>query len=189
MTDTLFIVSRDGTNFHVWPEAFVRPGIDRRGSWFYGDAKVALGFVETQSSLHESAPNELSFFVQENGRIEEPGQLRRHTLRLDGFASLNAPLQGGIAVTKALVFRGHQLKINFSTSAGGSLRVELQDIDGEPIDGFAMENCDLLYGDQIDRAVSWNGGTDVNELVGQPVRLRFELKDADLFSLRFALKP
>ena len=101
LTDTLFIVSRDGVQFHVWPEAFVRPGIHRRGSWFYGDAKVALGFVETRPSLHESAPNELSFYVQENGRIDDPGQLRRYTLRLDGFTSLNASLEGGTAVTKA----------------------------------------------------------------------------------------
>ena len=41
LTDTMFIVSRDGERFFVWPEAFVRPGIKRRGSWFYGDTKVA----------------------------------------------------------------------------------------------------------------------------------------------------
>jgi len=47
LTDTLFMVSRDGTRFYVWPEAFVRPGIQRRGNWFYGDSGIALGFAET----------------------------------------------------------------------------------------------------------------------------------------------
>ena len=100
------MVSRNGVQFHVWPEAFVRPGIQRRGNWFYGDAGIALGFAETRANFHESAPNEMSFYVKENGRIEEPGQLRRSTLRLDGFASLNASLKGGTAVTKPLVFEG-----------------------------------------------------------------------------------
>ena len=185
LTDTLFIVSRDGAQFHVWPEAFVRPGIQRRGNWFYGDAGIALGFAETKSSFHEGAPNELSFYVKENGRIEEPGQLRRYTLRLDGFASLNASLKGGTAVTKQLVFEGDRLEINFSTSAGGSLRVEIQDADGKAKPGFAMSDCNLLYGDQLDRVVSWKPGADVSQLAGQSVRLKFELKDADLYSFRF----
>ncbi|MBC8290026.1 MAG: hypothetical protein H8E37_06890 [Planctomycetes bacterium] len=179
------MVSRDGVQFRVWPEAFVRPGIQRRGNWFYGDAGIALGFAETKSSFHEGAPNELSFYVKENGRIEEPGQLRRYTLRLDGFASLNASLKGGTAVTKPLVFQGDRLEINFSTSAGGSLRVEIQDGDGKAKPGFAMSDCHLLYGDQIDRVVSWKSGTNVSQLAGKPVRLRFELKDADLYSFQF----
>ena len=29
--------SRDGLNFNLWPESFIRPGIQRPGSWFYGD--------------------------------------------------------------------------------------------------------------------------------------------------------
>ena len=185
LTDTMFIVSRDGERFYVWPEAFVRPGIKRRGSWFYGDAKVALGFVETSSSFQQGAPNELSFYVQENGRIDDPGQLRRHTLRLDGFASLNANLEGGTAVTKPLAFEGNRLEINYSTSAGGSMRVEIQDADGKPIPGFAMSDCDLLYGDQLDRIVSWETVADVRHLSSQPLRLKFELKDADLYAFQF----
>ena len=132
-----------------------------------------------------TAPNELSFYVKENTRIEEPGQLRRYTLRLDGFASLGAPLKGGTALTKPLVFEGDRLEINFSTSAGGSMRVEVQDTQGKPIPGFMLDDCHLQYGDQLDRIVSWKSGTDVSKLEGKPVRLRFELKDADLYSFRF----
>lgn len=164
LTDTLFMVSRDGVQFDVWREAFVRPGIQRRGNWFYGDAGIALGVAETTSSFHEGTPNEMSFYVKENGRIEAPGQLRRCTLRFDGFASLNASLEGGTAVTKPLLFQGDRLEINFSTSAGGSLRIEIQDAAGKAIPGFTMSDCNLLYGDQPDRTVSWKAGTDVSEL-------------------------
>ena len=44
---------------------------------------------------------------------------------------------------------------------------------------------DRPYGDQIDRVVSWKSGTDVSQLAGKPVRLKVELKDADLYSFRF----
>ena len=93
---------------------------------------------------------------------------------------------GGTLVTRPLTFDGSQLEINFSTSAAGSVRVELQDAAGQPIPGFALTDCDLQYGDQLDRVVSWKSEDDVRRLVGQPVRLRFELKDADLYSFRFA---
>jgi len=33
--------------------------------------------------------------------------------------------------------------------------------------------------------IRWNGGADISSLAGQPIRVRFELKDADLHSLQF----
>jgi hypothetical protein len=42
-----------------------------------------------------------------------------------------------------------------------------------------------MYGDQIEQAVAWSGSTDISRLAGQPVRLQFALKDADVYSLRF----
>ncbi len=32
---------------------------------------------------------------------------------------------------------------------------------------------------------AWVGGSDFGQLAGQTIRLRFEMKDADLYSLRF----
>ncbi len=185
VTDVLFMTSRDGEHFSVWPEAFIRPGIQRPGTWYYGGAWYTLGLVETASALG-GAPNELSCYIQEGTTRNGPGRLRRHTLRLDGFSSVYAPLGGGTMVTRPLTFAGQRLEINFSSSAGGRLRVEIQDQAGRPIPGFALGDCHLQYGDQLDRVVSWRGGDDVGALAGRPVRLRFELKDADLFALRFA---
>jgi hypothetical protein len=182
--DTLFMAGRDGTTFHVWPEAFIRPGIQRPGSWFYGQGGTARGMVETPSTF-VGGPPELSFYVKDNARSGGPYRLRRYNLRLDGFASLYAPLTGGTVTTKPLTFTGSQLEINFSTSAGGRLRIELQDAEGTPCPGFSLDDCDLQYGDQHDRVVSWNGETNVRFLAERPVRLRIELKDADLFSFQF----
>ncbi len=36
-----------------------------------------------------------------------------------------------------------------------------------------------------DRAVTWKTGSDVGRLAGKPVRLHFQLKDADLYAFWF----
>ena len=78
-----------------------------------------------------------------------------------------------------------QLMINFATSAAGSLKCEIQDEAGQPIQGFSLKECDELYGDSVERSLSWNGSRELKSLAGRPVRLRFVLRDADLYSLRF----
>ena len=57
---------------------------------------------------------------------------------------------------------------------------------GRALPGFALDDMDTLYGDQLDETISWKGGGDLSALIRTPVRLRFELRDADVFSLRFA---
>jgi hypothetical protein len=188
ITDVLFMASHDGRGFFVWPEAFVRPGIQRPGTWYYGGAWAALGFAET-ASPYPSGPPELSIYVQEaDGPVtveSTRGAVRRHTLRLDGFASVHAPLTGGRLVTKPFVFAGDVLAINFSTSGGGRMRIGLADAAGEPVAGRSLDDCDLVYGDEHDRVVSWGGAETLADLAGQPVRLVVELKDADLYAIRF----
>jgi hypothetical protein len=111
-------------------------------------------------------------------------KLRRYTLRLDGFASLSARSRGEF-VTKSLTFRGKELALNFSTSAAGHLRVELQDGDGRPLPGFGLADSDELFGDTLQRVVTWQNKSDVSALAGRPIRVRMAMHDADLYSLRF----
>lgn len=186
-TDGMFMSSRDGLKFDIWPESFIRPGIQRPGSWFYGDNYQNWGIVETRSHL-EGAPNELSFYVSEAGRQKNGNRLRRYTLRIDGYVSVTAPLARGELRTRALRFDGSQLAINFSTSAAGSVQVEIQDAGGKPVPGFALADCHEQLGDELERIVSWKSGSNVSELCSKPVRLRFVLRDADLYSFQFTQK-
>ena len=181
-SDTGLITSRDGRRFKVWPEAFIRPGLVQKGRWVYGDNFQALGILETESTT-AGAPNELSVYVSE-GLWRTVG-LRRYTLRIDGFVSVNAPLSGGEFVTRPIKFQGKELVMNFSTSAAGSVRVEIQTADGKQIQGCALEDCPEIFGDEIERVVTFKGGSDVGQQAGKPIRLRFVLKDADLYSFRF----
>ena len=77
------------------------------------------------------------------------------------------------------------LVLNYSTSAAGSIRVEIQDADGTPIPGFTLDEFPERYGDEIEGVMEWKGGADVRSLAGRSVRLRFLLKDADVYSLQF----
>ncbi len=185
LTDAMFMSSRDGHTFNMWPESFVRPGLRPEGNWVYGDGFPSWGIVKTPSPI-KGAPDELSIYVSEGVWRGESMNLRRYTLRVDGFACVQAPLSGGELVTKPLIFAGSRLRVNFSASAAGSVQVEiLRDQMDEPIAGFGLNDCVELLGDDLERVVRWSGGVDVSRLEGVPVRLRFVLRDADLYAFQF----
>jgi len=106
-------------------------------------------------------------------------------IRTDGFVSAQATYESGSLITKPIVFEGERLVTNYATSAAGSVRVGVQDLSGAPLRGFRISECPEMYGDEIEQVVSWNDGSDVSTLAGKPVRLRFVMKDADLYSIRF----
>lgn len=184
VTDGLFMSSRDGKLFQRWSEAFLRPGREAEGRWIYGDNYQSYGLFETKSEL-AGAPHEISLHFNEGAWRDEMHRLRRYTIRLDGFVSLHAPLDGGEWITKPIRFSGERLTVNYATSAMGSLRVEIQDGDGTPIPGWSLAEADELFGDNVDQTVSWNEKTDVGQLAGKTIRLRFQLRDGDLYSFQF----
>ena len=184
VTDALFMTSRDGLTFKRWGEAFIRPGPRQHESWVYGDNFVFWGMVETASAV-EDTPAELSLYATE-GYWEGVGTaVRRYTLRIDGFVSAHAPLQAGELVTKPLTFEGGNLSINAETSGAGGVQVELQRPDGTPIPGYSLSGCPSIPCDSLNHVVRWDHGGDVRELAGQPIRIRFVLSDADLYSFQF----
>ena len=184
LTDGLFMSSRDGRTFHRWGEAFIRPGLRTTDNWAYGDNYQCWGLVETKSAIAD-APEEISLYATEGYWLGNANKLRRFTIRKDGFVSMHASFAGGGFTTKPITFQGHRLVLNFSTSAAGAIRVEIQNADGKPIDGFSLKDCSEVFGDDLDRTVTWKHGSDVSKLAGRGVRLRFTLSDADLYSFRF----
>ena len=178
-SDAVLLSSRGGTAYdRTFLDAFLRPGLGLE-NWVSRSNYPALNIVETGAA-------EMSFYVIRN--YGQPSNyLRRYTLRPDGFASIHAPYGGGELLTRPLRFAGSQLMLNFSTSAPGGIRVEIQSAaTGAPMPGFALADSVESIGDQLDRAVAWKTmGKDVSRLAGQTVRLRVVMMDADLYSLRF----
>lgn len=186
VTDAVFMSSRDGVSFNRRAEAFIRPGPRRRESWVYGDNFIFWGLYETPSAV-EDAPAELNLLAVDGYWEGEDTAFRRYTLRVDGFVSLAAPWAGGQLLTRPFIFRGGSLSVNAETSAFGSFQVEIQDGAGRALPGFSLDDCEPIFGDTPDFTVRWKSpaGGDLRPLAGRPVRLRFRLCDADIYSFRF----
>jgi hypothetical protein len=100
--------------------------------------------------------------------------------------SVNAPLAGGEVITKPLTFEGGNLALNVETSGAGGVQVEIQDADGHPLEGHTLADCPAIFCDRVRHVVRWNDrGGDLRALAGKQLRLRFVLRDADLYAFQF----
>ncbi len=177
LSEGVFMTSRDGLHWHRHMEAFIRPGLgaDR---WTERSFMVARGLIPTSE-------REISVYWMEHYR-RPTVRIVRGTVRTDGFVSVNAPYHGGEMVTKPFTFEGSRLVLNASTSAAGSIRVEMQDADGRPLPGLTLADCPEIYGDELELPVPWPPQARLSGWAGTPVRLRFVMRDADLYAMRFA---
>ena len=176
-SEPVLMTTRGGTRYDTtFREGFIRPGPGPL-NWVTRTNYPLRGVVPT-------GPHEISIYVSRH--FYQPSwHIRRYVLRLDGFASVNAPYTGGEMLTRLFTFSGNELLLNYATSAAGNVRVEIQNPDGNPVSGFALEDSREIAGDEIEHSVAWKIGTDVSSLEGKPIRLRFVMKDADLYSIRF----
>lgn len=102
---------------------------------------------------------------------------RRYTLRADGFVSLRGGARGGELLTKPFHLDSGDLRLNYSTSAIGSLRAELRSADSGALLGYRLRDCAPLVGDHSSVCCA---GREIG------ARRRFIIQDGDLYSLRFA---
>ena len=170
-TDVLFMATRAGSTRYtrLFTEAFIRPGLGP-AQWRNRSNYVAQNVVPT-------GPDEMSIYHRSGDR---------YTLRLDGFISFYTGAKRGELLTKPIVFPGSRLVLNLSTSAAGGVQVEIQGPDAKPVPGFALQDGEEIFGDDISRPVKWKGG-DLSAVAGQPVRVRFVMHECDLYSYRFEL--
>ncbi len=176
-SDAILMTSRGGNRYErTFMEAFIPPGIGLE-NWVSRTNYPALNVVQT-------GPTEMSVYVNEN-YAQPTANLHRYTLRLDGFVSVFGPYRGGEMVTRPFTFQGSRLKLNFSTSAAGSIAVEILDQEENPIPGYTLDDVQLMIGNEIERPVYWKGNNDLKSLEGKVIRLRFVMKDAHLYSIKF----
>jgi hypothetical protein len=177
-SDALLLTTRAGSTAYdqTFMETFIRPGL--------GDSNWVSRTNYPLTGILPAGKGQMQLFVSRN-YMQPTWHIERLLMRTDGFASVSAPWSGGEMLTKPLTFAGKELEINYRTGAAGSVRVEIQNADGMPLAGFTAADCPEIIGDEIERVVAWEAGSDVEALAGKPVRLRFILADADVFSFRF----
>ena len=177
-SDSVFFTTRGGSHYdRSFMEAFIRPGPDPE-DWVARDNTPALGVVP--GNVREMFIYRMSHYAQPTAHMA------RYSLRTDGFVSASASYRGGELLTKPFTVSGRTLELNFVTSAAGGIRVEILDENGKAFPGFALSDCPEMIGDEIERHATWKDGPDVSKLAGKVIQLRFALKDADLYSLKFS---
>jgi hypothetical protein len=198
--DSQFGASRDGLHWERYDrQPFVPLGM--KGEFDWGCARVIWGLVPDVAGremyiyyragdwLHgwdRDERNKRILTEHGLGATQNIACISRLVSRRDGFTSIRGAYTGGEFTTPPLVFDGGMLVLNVDTSATGLVRVGILDESGKPIDGFTAEQCDLVHtANEIHRPVSWQGNRDVSKLAGRPVRLRFLLRNADLYAFQF----
>jgi hypothetical protein len=167
VSDAVFMSSRDGLHWsRPFLEAWLRPGPDPH-NWTQRSNMPATGIIET-------GEGEFSLYASEHYDWPDH-RLRRITVRRHGFASVHADASGGEFTTRLLTVTGSRLVLNYATSAAGSIQVEVLDPAGKP-----LAQSKPLFGDELEGALDLN----LASLSGKPIKLRFLLKDADLYAFR-----
>ena len=185
--DARLSVSRDGINFKRCGgrRAFLKPGTEgsfsSRMVWAM-PSPIPMG-------------DELWFYYsginRDHDGIVDPtaGRLLsgigRSVMRLDGFVSADAGYGGGELVTPVIRFEGAKLELNLDTAGGGSVKVELQDHQGRPIANYAESDASFLCGNSVGMPVRWGEKTEVGELSGRPIKIRFVMRDCKLYAFQF----
>lgn len=183
-TDIMLMTSRHGRSFdRVLKEAFIRPAMTPE-SWGNRGNYAALNVYPLRNN-RAGVPEEWRHQLHEEMAIMVRDRI--YVLPIDGFASVHAGDIEGELVTRPLVFSGKSLFLNYETSAAGYVRVEIQDQAGKPIAGYAVGNLkEDLRGNQRAQMVQWGRSTDLSSLAGRSIRLRFVMREADLYSVRFS---
>lgn len=183
--ETQFSASRNGVDWERFPRpAYV--GIGEHEGIDFKTAYLAYGMVKRGNQIWQYVfcePHYHSPWI----KFPEKRAVIRLVQRLDGFVSLDSPYEKEIEVkTKSVKFEGDKLVLNIDTDATGYAQVGLLDENGQPIEGFEIENCVYINGDFINKEVEWTGnGTDVSELQGKTVQVIFKMRGSKLYAMQF----
>ena len=178
-----FMVSRDGLNFHRWLEPVVPESApkDRNGN---RSNYMSWGHVEILDR-----PNHLSVYATEAYYTGPDSRVRRFEYRKDGFVSIRGGNKGGELVTKPITLGrlAERLTLNYQAAKNGTLRVAIEEPNGNLISGFTLDNCKPLKGDSLRHNIMWKDGADISALrrKHKVVQLRFEIRNGDLYALQF----
>lgn len=165
------------------------PNSDRRGDYDYGNIDPLENWIRVGDELWFYYSGRASLHNEKSDKSD--GWVCMGTLRIDGFRSLDAAGdEEGILVTPPVVLTGHSLYLN-ADAMGGSIKVEIlddkrQDPTADEVDlplfPFLKNNSDPIAADKVRQVVTWNGSNSLATLDQRPVRPRFYLSNARLYS-------
>ena len=179
-------VSRDGKIWRRYPRpAYI--GIGRYGGLDIHQVYMAQGLVRRGEEIWQYFYGTFAYHSKwHEGSL--PSALYRVVQRLDGFVSADSSYDRlGTMRTRPITFEGNRLVLNIDTEATGYAQVGILDETGEPIEGFALDECVYINGDFIETTVEWiKSGEDLSSLSGKVVQLEFRMRGSKLYAMQFA---
>ena len=114
---------------------------------------------------------------------EGSGSIVVYRLRRDGFCYLESCGGIGLVGIRPVYWRSGEVELNVS-SQGGSVRAQVTDQVGTPLEGFTFEDCEPFSGDDTTWIPEWKAEKRMASLSGQFVRVEVELNNARLYAIR-----
>ena len=79
------------------------------------------------------------------------------------------------------------LRLNVATSAAGRVRVALLDGDRKPIEGYSLEDCDVLSGDYLAATIRWRGSETLPGVeAADELIARVEIESGSIWAFSFS---
>ncbi|NLK40015.1 MAG: glycosyl hydrolase family 32 [Clostridiales bacterium] len=185
ITELVAAYSRDGFHFHRPDREPFISASRKKESW-------DRGYVQSVGGLCLVKDDELWFYYigfQGDENNKNPvGKLNgMHAkastgiakLRRDGFASLSGT---GNMMTEKMICHGKKYLFVNANSIKGQILVEVLDENEQCLAGFSASECIPIIADKTKMVVQWQTGNDLSFLDGIPFKLRFHLKESDLYA-------
>ncbi len=206
--ETQIAVSRNGLDWkRYYQPAYVEPGMHEGID--IKTAYIAHGMVRRGDEIWQyyfGEPHYHSAWI----KYDNKRAVFRLVQRLDGFISIDSPYDKETYITtKPFVFEGNKLVLNIKTGAVGYTQVGFVDEQGDPIEGYSVDDCVYINGDFIRTEVEWMQNReefndlsigegeapkilkqirttkDVSPLEGKVVKLVFRMRASKLYSMQF----
>ncbi|HOU96654.1 MAG TPA: hypothetical protein PLN06_08540 [Bacteroidales bacterium] len=177
--------SRDGFHWHRPDMNRFFPVDETAGAWNNGNIQSAVG-------VPLIVGDSLYFYMSGRKTCKSFWDACSGTglakLRRDGFASMDADSTERTLLTRKLTFDGRYLFVNADASQG-YLYAEILNEDGKVMDGFSKQQCKPVRTDGTKLAIEWQGKKSLKNYSEIPVRIKFYLKKASLYSFWISKYP
>ena len=110
----------------------------------------------------------------------------QYEMRVDGWNYLRTRARYGRIQTKALIPSGGTLTANVRTTPTGEVRFALLDYQTlEPLPHYSLNESIPITGDAASGLAQWRERNNLDEIAGRPVILEVQVREGELYALRF----
>jgi hypothetical protein len=192
--DVHLAVSRDG---HQWSRPERKPIIplgaegSGAGATLYASPGIHVLEPDRWGVLYAASdqPHNMAFLPLDQ---TQPTTYRWACWPANRLVALQADSEG----TCTVLLRGkacNELRLNYATHKGGTIRVELITFKGlwpptgaESMEGYTFQDCDPLFGDSPSQPVTWNGHSALpSDSETDQTVLRLHMTQARLFAIEW----